>query len=287
MTSRAPRQTRTNDRAWSVGPDTPVLAPATSPLAAALDTVFGAMALPEGSDVAWDSPDPLCLDLLPGKGETPDRLLVGGVPIGHVPRGSLAPMVEAAVIGHAVRGRRDCAAFHAGAVELGGRAVLLIGDKGSGKSTLSLFLGYQGGNYLGDEVALIRYEDARLVPFPKAATIKAPSFELFEEQEAHPDPIRGPVRYYLPWNEETIIPESVEIAMVVAPRFDARAHGVIVEQLSPEDVALSLVRQCFGGLERDRRTLELVRQLSELPARSVVYSKASCAAEAIRSEVGR
>lgn len=53
--------------------------------------------------------------------------------------------------------------LHAAAAELAGEAVVFIGDKGAGKSTLSLTLGRAGWTLLADDDVLVRRVDGRLV----------------------------------------------------------------------------------------------------------------------------
>lgn len=61
-------------------------------------------------------------------------------------------------------------AFHAGAVELGGRALILAGASGRGKSTLTLGLLRAGGNLLTDEMALVGTDDRTVLPYPGVRT---------------------------------------------------------------------------------------------------------------------
>lgn len=61
---------------------------------------------------------------------------------------------------------------HAGAVEIDGRACVLIGDSGAGKTSTVAALLACGGAYLSDEVALLDPETGNLVPFHLPMAIK-------------------------------------------------------------------------------------------------------------------
>ena len=50
---------------------------------------------------------------------------------------------------------------------------MLAGPKGSGKTTTSLTLASRGHAYLGDEVAAVRLADLTMLPFRRAASIRA------------------------------------------------------------------------------------------------------------------
>jgi hypothetical protein len=61
---------------------------------------------------------------------------------------------------------------HAGVVEIDGRAWVLVGDSGAGKTSTVAALLACGGAYLSDEVALLDPETGNLVPFPLPMAIK-------------------------------------------------------------------------------------------------------------------
>jgi HprK-related kinase A len=70
--------------------------------------------------------------------------------------------------------------FHSAVVEKAGRAVILAGPPGSGKSTLcAALLGY-GWRLLSDELALLDPARGRLSPVPRPVALKGASIELIE-----------------------------------------------------------------------------------------------------------
>lgn len=286
------------ERRWLLGPDTVVVVGVGSPLAAAVDTVFGDLALraEEGRPKVART---VLLEIMPvERGSL--LLLANGFPIVRVGAVSeLAPVLEGVLVGHAVRTRRNQAAFHAASVGIGGRGVMLLGSKGSGKSTLALWLAEDGASYFGDELAFIRFEDGLLEPFPKAATIKEGAFEIFRREVTHRDPIRGPVRYFRPQTAVLRARGGVSIELIVLPRYrfsangrarrfacgqpdGAGGHELRVTPIDSADLALELVRQSFGGMERDPRTIALVGSLAGLPAYLIDYAETTSAGRFIQ-----
>jgi hypothetical protein len=68
--------------------------------------------------------------------------------------------------------RQEALFFHAASVGIGGDGILLIGPKGSGKSTLSLGLAARGHLFLGDETAAYLPASKTLLPFRRPAGVK-------------------------------------------------------------------------------------------------------------------
>jgi energy-coupling factor transporter ATP-binding protein EcfA2 len=71
-----------------------------------------------------------------------------------------------AAIKHLVGARQDLLWLHAGVMARDGRAVLLCGPTGQGKSTLVAQLATRGWDYLSDEIAPIDAERGSVFPFP-------------------------------------------------------------------------------------------------------------------------
>jgi hypothetical protein len=62
--------------------------------------------------------------------------------------------------------------FHAAAVAIAGEGILIVGEKGAGKSTLSLALAAHGHDFFGDEIAAVRTEGFELAPFRRALSVR-------------------------------------------------------------------------------------------------------------------
>jgi hypothetical protein len=76
---------------------------------------------------------------------------------------------------------RGILGIHAGAVEIGGRAVVMSGPSGRGKSTLTLGLLRQGAGWLTDELALIAPDAPTILPFPRGLHVRPATLELLPE----------------------------------------------------------------------------------------------------------
>jgi len=62
--------------------------------------------------------------------------------------------------------------FHGATLAVGNRGVLLSGNKGAGKSTLSLALAARGHGFFSDEIAAIHSRTSAVSPFPRAVSIR-------------------------------------------------------------------------------------------------------------------
>lgn len=84
-------------------------------------------------------------------------------------------------------------ALHAATVLRGDRALLLLGEPGAGKSTLSLALHGSGFAMLGDDLADLG-SDGRVQALPFAVTLKRGSWRLFQDRHGDVDRVETFVR---------------------------------------------------------------------------------------------
>lgn len=265
------------DRTYRFGPEVLIQAKGHL-LRHAIDTVFSKMSTGSAETL---SKNDLVFDLRRiDRGRL--RLFANGLPIVSLQEElELVPVLEGTLIGCAVRKRSECAAMHAGVVEIGGSGVLLAGSKGSGKSTLTLSLANEGARYFGDEVAFVRYDDAQVEAFPKAVTLKEGSFSMFGDTTTYRDPVRGKVRYHRP-KSAVAAQERSSIDLVILPSWSSDQQGAVIQEVGGAEAAMELIRASFGGLERDRRMLSLVRRLAQVPTYRLQYSDSSSAHDAIK-----
>ncbi len=131
-------------------------------------------------------------------------------------------------------------AVHAAALRRGGRALLVCGQPGAGKTTLTMALLAAGFAFAGDDVTLLD-ADGRAIGLPFAPAIKPGSWRMLSE--GYPDLMRSPVfrrpdrrrvRYLTP--TEIAPPSACPVAWVLLLR---RRRGARA-RLKPVDAASAL-----------------------------------------------
>jgi hypothetical protein len=112
----------------------------------------------------------------------------------------------------AMRVATDRLVIHAGAVvSPTGEGILLPGPSGSGKTSLVAELVRTGFGYLSDEAAGIDAESLRVLPYPKALSIKQGMFRRFSELDEHSRAWRMSGRMWL------VDPDSLREDSVAGP----------------------------------------------------------------------
>ena len=81
-------------------------------------------------------------------------------------------MIAMYAISNAFRLHPDTLVFHAASVAVNGKGVLLFGDKGAGKTTLSLCLASRGHAFLGDEWGAVSASNGELLPIRSLSSIR-------------------------------------------------------------------------------------------------------------------
>jgi hypothetical protein len=71
-----------------------------------------------------------------------------------------------------LRRQPDLLFFHAASASVGGAGIMMMGPKGSGKTTLSLALAERGHGFLGDEIAGVRASSMQLIPMRRSVSIR-------------------------------------------------------------------------------------------------------------------
>ncbi len=75
-------------------------------------------------------------------------------------------------VSNVMRLQQDVRFFHAATVGIGTNGLLIVGAKGSGKTTLSLALAARSHAFLGDEYAAVCVKTGALLPFRRAVSIR-------------------------------------------------------------------------------------------------------------------
>jgi hypothetical protein len=81
--------------------------------------------------------------------------------------------VAGAILVHrAMAAQADVTFVHAAGVEIAGEAVLFVGPREAGKTTVAMGLATRAYRFLGDEVGAIRLSGPSVLPFPRAAGVR-------------------------------------------------------------------------------------------------------------------
>lgn len=135
--------------------------------------------------------------------------------------------------------------LHAAVLERHGRAVVLPGDPGAGKSTLTAALMLSGWRLLSDEITLIDRADGQVVGLARPVSLKNASIDVI--RRAFPDAVigapahdthKGTVAHLRPTSDSiTRVAEKARPAWVIFPRWRADAEP----RLSPHSRADALL----------------------------------------------
>lgn len=170
--------------------------------------------------------------------------------------------------------------FHAGVVARGGRAIIMPGASGIGKSTLSAGLGYAGWRLFSDEFGLLRLADEQLAPNPRPVSLKNQSEAVMRAvipadrfSSPYKETPKGTITYLLPpLDSINRMTEPATPAMIVFPTFE-RGASPATEAVSKAETFI-LMRNC--GVNAERLGLHAFEILSRLvercPAYRITYS---------------
>jgi hypothetical protein len=86
------------------------------------------------------------------------------------------------------KGITGCIRIHAGCGEYNGNRFLMVGDKGTGKTTLMTRLLFEGFRVDGDELVIVHNND-EVTPFPRRFLIKESSIDLLPQVESMVDSV--------------------------------------------------------------------------------------------------
>jgi hypothetical protein len=141
---------------------------------------------------------------------------------------------------------------HGGVVAIDGRAVLLSGRSGRGKSTLTLGLIRRGADWLSDELALIAADDVTVLPFPRALHVSPSTADLLPELSfLHERP-----RHDLGGGSEwSVAPDDLARAFETRLAGPTRLAGILLLDGSPDPARAPEIARVAPALA----TMELLR----------------------------
>jgi HprK-related kinase A len=174
-------------------------------------------------------------------------------------------------------GERHFLLLHAATVAKGDRAIILTGESGSGKSTMSAVLMSEGWRFMGDEFALLDPETGMLHPFPRPVSLKNKAMDVLSKR-VKPDrfgPLmrdtpKGDLRHLIP--DRASLAAMNDVAQPVAilfPRFgEAKATRPVGQ--GEAFVRLTQASTNYTALS-ERGFTALSRLVSTVPATAIDY----------------
>ena len=157
---------------------------------------------------------------------------------------------------HLMAARPDLVWLHAAAVSRDGRALLIAGPGGSGKSSLATELVGVGFCYLGDDVIPLDPVSGTAFPFPVTPAVRSTPGGRLPRKAVATLP-----RFEVELDAARVAPAPVPVRLVVFPAYTGRL--VNMRSWPPARTALDLLRHC---LNFERHGEPTVRALCSLAA---------------------
>ncbi|MBN1514406.1 MAG: hypothetical protein JXB13_20490 [Phycisphaerae bacterium] len=178
------------------------------------------------------------------------------------------PYVEWTLNWHVPNLLPDCLQFHASAVEIDGQGVILPGESGVGKSTLTAGLLAGGARYLCDEFALLDTRTGLLQPYPRALCIKKAAHPVIRDmglrlhgRRRHVKSTKGTVGFLDPLSvSPDAIGRPAPVRFIIFPRYTPGADPALLP-ISRAEAAFSLLPACFNLLRCTRPGVDMVASL--------------------------
>lgn len=175
--------------------------------------------------------------------------------------------------------------LHSAAVAAGGATVIIVGNSGKGKSTLTARLVQRGWQYVTDEQVTIRPDDRMVVPYARPITLRRAVWDQFDglhvpgsgeeyrRVEVPLDALHGSA-------ERTL----TRPALIIAPQYSPTGSNCLVPIPSRAEVVRLLASCCYdlertgtGGMD------VLVHLADQCPAWRLEFCDLDAAADAVAS----
>jgi hypothetical protein len=170
--------------------------------------------------------------------------------------------------------------LHAGAAALGGRAVVMCGTWGRGKSTLVSNLCLRGWSYLSDDIVPISLETGELVPFPLTPMMREHA-PVYDERRLSPEEVSQLAKRTIPLREEQIGMGRSAIAALVFPHYSPDAEMRLI-RTAPASATLELLQNCINlKMHRGEAVRYLGKLVERTPAFHLPYRHGEAAAQLV------
>jgi len=191
---------------------------------------------------------------------------------------------------------RRYAQFHAGAISVCQRGIMLPGPRRCGKSVLTLGLLLKGGLYLSEDVAVLEHRSLRLMPYGEGVSLRRDAIALFPEvmgllsgipADEEDDPYQQ-VAFTSPDRLGIGISGPCRVGMIVFPTFAARAPASELMPLSAGQAVLRLLENGISlgeDIDVDRGLDVVIALAKKADSYSLIYGDARDASETIMQRI--
>jgi len=206
-----------------------------------------------------------------------------------VERGAVLPKLEREINQWLVRALSERVLLHAAAVTTLGKAILLPGCAGSGKTTLTAELVRRGAGYLTDELVIMNEETCSVIPFPKALSIKRGSLRFFDALDLRPKGAPHDRVWYLDPEKlrmDSVVRRPASIGWVVFPAFQP-GSATRLSRLTAGEATLALFTNLVSVSPNKTAILDfLIVLANSVPAFRLVFCDLHDACRVLRKIAG-
>ena len=134
--------------------------------------------------------------------------------------------------------------LHAGAAAADGKAIMLCGAWGSGKSTMVGNLCRNGWTYLSDDIVPVEMASSRLLSFPLTPMMRSHDQED-DKIKLSPLEISNLQKLVVELGENDFAQGACDLAAIVFPQYDPQAHDISLKPIAPATATMELLRNCL------------------------------------------
>jgi len=180
--------------------------------------------------------------------------------------------------------------FHAAILEKDGKAILLPGEPGSGKSTLCTILAHTGWSLMSDELTLLTVPTAEVIPIPKPISLKNQSISviknLFPKSDfgnVYENTSKGTLTHLKAPLPST---QVAKIKWIIFPKFGEHAETDL-QEITKGAAHMRLLQNAFNHNVFGKTGFETInRVLDQSEVFSFSYSDSDTALNAVKEITG-
>lgn len=205
-----------------------------------------------------------------------ERYVVGdgfGKPVEGLTKGDLATFVMDAVVRALIFDQKQGIVLHAGGVARDGKAVLVCGPSGSGKSSLICWLVDRGFDYLTDEIVLLGRDQPVASGLPRSLVVKPGSAEHILRMPAFrgASTVVGGLHQMIEPPASASASRPLPVSLVVFPEF-AKGEEFAIAGHSAAECGIRLVQCNLNARNFDDGGFAAIARLArQAPAMSIRY----------------